>query len=153
MQAIYNSLPPSARGNGKLYVASPEEALKIALENSNHRGCNAVLEVVGNNPAISLAYKLVQPFGVISSVGVHQAPPLPFTGREMYNKNVSLEFGRCPVRAMFPLALEVLRARQDVFGSVGGETSLIERVVPMKEAKHWYEEFDKGRCGKVVFDP
>jgi threonine dehydrogenase-like Zn-dependent dehydrogenase len=110
-------------------------------------------QVVGNNSALTLAHALVQPFGVISSVGVHQAPPLPFTGRAMYDTNVTLEFGRCPVRALFPLALEVLRARQDVFGSVGVEAGLVERIVPIGEAARWYEEFDKGRCGKVLFDP
>jgi threonine dehydrogenase-like Zn-dependent dehydrogenase len=153
MLAIYNALPAGARGNGALLVSSPDDARGFINNFTSGRGCNAVLEVVGNNSALSLAYNLVQPFGLISSVGVHQAPPLPFTGREMYNKNVSLEFGRCPVRALFPLALEILRERQDVFGAVGTEASLVERVVPMSEAKHWYEEFDKGRCGKVVFDP
>ena len=95
----------------------------------------------------------MRPFGIISSVGVHQEPPLPFTGREMYDKNVSFDFGRCPVRAMLPIASRILVKRQDVFGGVGEETSLIEKIVGFDEAVETYELFDKGKVGKTLFDP
>lgn len=71
----------------------------------------------------------------------------------MYDKNVSLDFGRCPVRAMFPMALELLVKRQDVFGGIGGEGDLVERVVALGEAAEMYDMFDKGAVGKVLFDP
>lgn len=110
-------------------------------------------QVVGNNSALTLAYDIVQPFGVISSVGVHQEPPLPFNGRSVYDKNVSFDFGRCPVRAMFPIALEILLKRQDVFGGIGEEASLIDRVFSLNDAPDVYKQFDKGTCGKVLFNP
>lgn len=50
-------------------------------------------------------------FGAIISVGVHGESPLPFNGRQAYNKNVSLDFGRCPARAMFPPAFDLLGER------------------------------------------
>jgi hypothetical protein len=53
---------------------------------------------------------------------------------------------------MFPLALEVLLKRQDVFGGNG----FVERVVGMGDeqvVRQNYEDFDKGVCGKVLFDP
>jgi hypothetical protein len=73
----------------------------------------------------------------------------------MYNKNVSLIFGRCPVRAIFPFALELLLKRQDVFAGVGEETGLVDKVVGMDEAtaKDSYHKFEKGLCGKVLFEP
>ena len=108
---------------------------------------------MGNNSALTLAYDLIRPFGVISSVGVHQAQPIPYTGTQVYDKNVSFDFGRCPVRAMLPIAAKLLLKRQDVFGGVGEEASLIDRIVGFEEAVESYEEFDKGRCGKVLFDP
>jgi hypothetical protein len=43
---------------------------------------------------------------------------IPISGAEAYNKNLKLQFGRCPVRAMFPLALEVLKKRCHLFGFV-----------------------------------
>lgn len=108
---------------------------------------------MGNSSALKLAFDLVRPFGSISSVGVHQDPPLPFIGRDVYNKNVSFDFGRCPVRAMFPIAARILLNHQVVFGGIGEKTSLIEKVVGFDDAVQSYEEFDKGLCGKVLFDP
>lgn len=125
---------------------------------------------MGNTDALTLAYDLARAFGVIVSVGVHGEPPLPLTGRQCYSKNISLDFGRCPVRAMLPLAFDLLGAsrsrmvlsfyptsptvkRQDVFGGVGEAASLIDRVVKFTEAVDSYEQFDKGKVGKVIFDP
>ena len=108
---------------------------------------------MGNNSALELAYSIVRPFGIISSVGVHQEPPMPFIGRQMYDKNVSFDFGRCPVRAMMPLASRILFKRQDVFGGVGERASLIEKIVRLDDAPEVYELFDKGRTGKILFDP
>ncbi|KAI6130046.1 chaperonin 10-like protein, partial [Pisolithus croceorrhizus] len=138
---------------GCLEVAGIEDAKCVVSEWSNGIGCNAVLEVVGNNSALSLAYELVRPSGCITSVGAHSDSTVPFTGRELYDKNVSLDFGRCPVRAMFPMALDLLVRRQDIFGDVGGEVSLVDKVVGFSEAATMYQEFDKGKCGKVLFDP
>lgn len=73
----------------------------------------------------------------------------------LYNKNVSLIFGRCPVRTIFPRALDLLVRRQDVFGLVGDEAGLIEKIVGMSasEVKTAYENFDTGKSGKTLFDP
>ncbi|KAI0822870.1 chaperonin 10-like protein [Trametes gibbosa] len=153
LQAVYNAIEPSGKGNGRFAVASVEDGKKVVREWTDGAGCNAVLEVVGNNSALTLAYDIVRPFGIISSVGVHQEPPMPFTGRDVYNKNVSFDFGRCPVRAMFPIALEILLKRQDIFGGVGAESSLIDKVVGFGEAVEVYKLFDKGQCGKILFNP
>jgi len=150
---VYNALPPVARGVGEFVTASPDDATAIVGKWTNDVGCNGVLEIVGNNPALRLAYTLIRPFGVIISAGVHQSPPVPLTGRELYNKNVALEFGRCPVRNMFPMAVDLLRRRQDVFAGVGPGITLVDRVVPMESAAEAYRMFDKGECGKVIFDP
>ncbi|KAI0716081.1 chaperonin 10-like protein [Fomitopsis betulina] len=147
MDAVYARI---GQRSGALVVAAIDEAKELA---ALWTGCNAVLEIVGNNSALELAYALVRPFGVISSVGVHQEPPLPFTGRDVYNKNVSFDFGRCPVRAMFPLALQILAKRQDVFGGIGEVHSLIDKVVPLDQAAESYKLFDQGKCGKILFDP
>ena len=111
------------------------------------------IQVVGNNSALTLSYDIVRLFGVISSVGVHQGPPLPFTGRDVYNKNVSFEFGRCPVRAVLPISAAILLKRQDVFGGVGESASLIERILGFDDAPEIYKLFNEGGCGKILFDP
>ena len=108
---------------------------------------------MGNASAVELAFDLVRPFGVITSVGVHQDVPLPMSAQKLYAKNVSLDFGRCPVRSIFPLALDLLIRRQEVFGEVGTKTSLVDRIVGFDEAEKSYILFDNRDCGKVLFDP
>jgi len=142
--------------NGGVFkVAPPDEAKKIVVEWTNGIGCNTALEIVGHSDALHLAQDLIRPFGVITSVGVHQAVPIDIPGNLLYGKNTSLIFGRCPVRAMFPFALQLLLKRQDIFASIGEDTSLIDRVVGMDDAtvKDIYKKFEKGECGKVLFTP
>ncbi|KZP26293.1 hypothetical protein FIBSPDRAFT_351234 [Athelia psychrophila] len=153
MEVVYAAIDASGKGSGDFVTASPDEAKDIVKKWTNGVGCNTVLEVVGHVSALTLAYELVRSFGAITSVGVHGAPNLPFTGRQMYAKNVSLDFGRCPVRAMFPMALEILVKRQDVFGGVGTEVSLVDKVVGFSEAAESYRLFEKNLVGKVLFDP
>jgi len=151
MKAVYAAI--SDKGIGEFVVASVDESKEIVKKWTDGVGCNSVLEVVGHNSALTLAYDLVRSFGCITSVGVHGAPQMPFTGRQLYAKNVSFDFGRCPVRAMFPMALDLLVKRQDVFGGVGEKASLVDKVVGLADAPKSYEEFDKGMVGKVLFDP
>lgn len=40
-----------------------------------------------------------------------------------------------------------------MFGGVGGEVSLVEKVVGLEDAKESYEQFEKGACGKILFEP
>jgi len=54
---------------------------------------------------------------------------------------------------MFPFALDLLLRRQDIFGCVGKESSLVDKIVGFDEAVESYELFDKGKCGKILFDP
>jgi len=79
------------------------------------RGADAVVEVVGLSPALRMGYELVRPWGVISSVGVHNGE-IPWTGSEAYGKNVRVQMGRCPVRSMFEEALDSLKRHQDKLG-------------------------------------
>lgn len=153
MKAVYNTIDTTGKGTGEFTVLSIDEAKIRVQEWTNGVGATAVLEVVGNTNAMNLGYELVRAFGVIVSVGVHGAPLLPVTGRQLYNKNVSLDFGRCPARAMFPLAFDLLVKRQDVFGKVGETASLIDRIVEFSQAAESYRAFDKGEIGKVIFDP
>ncbi|TEB22711.1 alcohol dehydrogenase [Coprinellus micaceus] len=153
MKAVYDAIDVSGKAGGTFEVLAIDEAKARANEVTKGVGCTAVLEVVGNSSALDFSYTLVRAFGVIVSVGVHGEPPLPFNGRQAYNKNVSLDFGRCPARAMFPPAFDLLVKRQDIFGQVGEPASLIDRIVDFDQAVESYSSFDKGEIGKVIFDP
>ena len=172
MATVFNTVASHeafVRGNVNFAVADIEEA-KDMVKAWGRGGCHAVLEactpcpplsqysthprpqVVGNPSALTLGLALLAPTGVLSSCGVQQAPPLPFTGREMYNTNATLEFGRCSVRALLPAAARLLLARADVLGA-RGKGAVIERIIPLRDAPTAYARFETGEWGKVVFDP
>lgn len=81
------------------------ETNRVALEErvkhlTEGRGADAVIEVVGSSPALRLAYDLLRPAGIISSVGVHNGA-MPWTAQEAYAKNLRVLMGRCPARSRF----------------------------------------------------
>jgi threonine dehydrogenase-like Zn-dependent dehydrogenase len=55
------------------FAKDPEHMKKRVLETTNGRGADAAVEVVGLSPALRTAFDLLRPFGVISSIGVHNA--------------------------------------------------------------------------------
>ena len=47
-----------------------ENRIKVVTDG---RGADVVIEVVGLSPALRTAFDLVRPWGIISSIGVHNA--------------------------------------------------------------------------------
>lgn len=62
------------------------------------RGADIAIEVVGHSSALRMGFELLRPWGVISSIGVHNGE-IPWTGNEAYGKNLRIQMGRCPVRS------------------------------------------------------
>lgn len=113
------------------FLTDKEGLYKRVMDLTDGRGADLVIEVVGLSPALRMAFELLRPFGVISSVGVHNAEvgdlmrckqhrltnlQIPWTGNEAYGKNLTLQMGRCPVRSVFPEVLEVLKRKQHLLG-------------------------------------
>lgn len=84
-------------------------------ELTDGRGADVVVEVVGLSPALKMGFELLRPWGIISSVGVHNGE-IPWDGNQAYGKNLRIQMGRCPVRSVFPQALEKLKAHQGKLG-------------------------------------
>lgn len=74
----------------------------------NGRGPDVVLEAVGSEAAVRLAYQLVRAGGSIGAVGVHHEATFPFSPGQAYDKNLTFRIGRCPARhymeQLLPLA-------------------------------------------------
>jgi threonine dehydrogenase-like Zn-dependent dehydrogenase len=106
--------------------------------------------VVGHPSSVSLAERLSRPFGVISSVGVHTSPNFAIHPPTLYDKNLSLTFGRCPVRALLSASQAILSRRAAAF------EGFVESVVGLEDegiVKEVYTRFDRGECGKICFKP
>jgi len=118
---------------------------KRVKELTDGRGADVILEVVGLSPALKMGYELMRPWGVISSVGVHNAE-IPWTARQGYDKNLRVQMGRCPVRSIFPQALEMLKKKQHLLGF------MYDHIMPLSDAVEGYDMFDKMKVQKVVFE-
>ncbi|KAK4053941.1 hypothetical protein OIO90_003778 [Microbotryomycetes sp. JL221] len=125
-----------------------DEAVKTE---TNGRGFDAVLEVVGNARALDVAMTHVRTFGAVASCGVHAGASHDgeptITRQALYNKNLSIQFGRCPVRSVFDDALACLRQHDKLF------SSFVQHTVPLARGPEFYAEFEAQRILKTIFTP
>jgi threonine dehydrogenase-like Zn-dependent dehydrogenase len=128
-------------------AASPSEAIEIGREATAGRGVDAVVEAVGSPAATRIAFDLVRVGGTIAAVGVHHEPALAIAPGALYDKNLTYRAGRCPARALLPLALELVASGRVPLGE------LISHRLPLAEAPSAYAAFDRRDPGwtKVVF--
>ena len=124
-------------------TGDPGSAIKAATEG---RGADIVLEVVGSLDAMRLCVDLARPFGYISSVGV-LTETIALEGPVLYGKNLTVAWGRCPVRGIFEEALETLIQVQDKVAF------LCERTMSLEEATEAYELFNSRKVHKVLLKP
>jgi len=144
------------------FVKDEEGMEKRIKEVIDGKGADVVIEVVGLSPALKTAFDLIRPWGITSSIGVHNGEVLmepsfidsvctddiwiPWSGNEAYGKNLRIQMGRCPVRSIFPEALKLLEENQDLLDFVFG------KIMPLSDAVEGYEIFDKMIAQKVVFE-
>ncbi|KAJ9495945.1 hypothetical protein H2202_008467 [Exophiala xenobiotica] len=126
------------------------DVVKEIMGLTQGNGAHAVIEVVGLSPALKTAYDVVCPGGKISSVGVHNGE-LPFTAADCYNKNVHIQFGRCPARYVFNEALKALIRNKGIIEKM----EFIDLVLPGldESAVDAVRRFERAEYNKVVFKP
>ncbi|HLG41354.1 MAG TPA: alcohol dehydrogenase family protein [Chitinophagaceae bacterium] len=116
------------------------------LNNTNGRGADAVMEVVGSSETLKLAIELIRPGGTISSVGVHTTPHFSFSPGEAYDKNITYKSGRCPARYYAEKLLnEEVPQRYAI-------EDIITHQFSLQEGAKAYDVFDKklDNCIKAV---
>ena len=128
---------------------SPDKASDQIMQLTDGRGADCVCEVVGNSSAQRLAYEILRPGGVISTVGVHTAENFAFSPANAYDKNVTYRVGRCPARHYMNKILPLLAERQLNL------TDLITHKMPLSEGAEAYKIFSERRAGygKILLQP
>lgn len=111
---------------------------------SQGRGADVVMEIVGHADAFMLAFDMIRPWGQISSIGVH-TEQIPLNGQLCYGKNVTISFGRCPVRSVFDEALAELQKLHSKLAFLAGV------VLSIEDAPQAYKDFDARKIHKAVF--
>ncbi|KAH6683420.1 chaperonin 10-like protein [Halenospora varia] len=129
---------------GAIPIALSGDPISKIKAASSGRGADVVMEVVGHADALELAFELIRPFGKISSVGVHNEQ-ISFPGFALYSKNVTMAFGRCPVRSLFDEALAVYEVL------VGKLRFLCEVKMPLEQAPEAFKLFEKQKMHKILF--
>jgi len=133
-----------AKKLGAIPILLSDNPVEKVKEASSGRGADVVMEVVGHADALELAFDLIRPFGKISSVGVHNEQ-ISFPGFALYSKNVTMAFGRCPVRSLFDEAVAVLAKLKDELGF------LCQIKMPLEEAPEAFKLFEKQKVHKILF--
>lgn len=131
---------------GAIPLKPDADPAKVIKEATDGRGADVVMEIVGHADALQLAFQLIRPFGKISSIGVH-TEEIPFKGFELYGKNVTMAFGRCPVRSLFEEALVVLEAVQDQIKFLCG------RKMKLEDAPEAYRLFEQRKVSHAKTRP
>jgi len=116
----------------------------IKSQTIDQRGADAIFEVVGNAAALRLGFDSVRSAGFISSIGYHHEP-LPMDGLECYLKNISLQFGRCPVRSIFHESFKVFEKVANKFDD------FIDLKMPLSKVGEAYEIFNEHGARKIAF--
>lgn len=139
-----------AQGYGAMPLSPESPGFREAiLEATGGRGADAVLDAVGNEAAARLAFELVRPGGVISTVGVSVAARFSFSPPEAYNKNLTYRVGRCPARRYMEKLIPLVRSRKYDL------TPMLSHRLPLSEGARGYRIFaeKKERCTKVLLLP
>jgi threonine dehydrogenase-like Zn-dependent dehydrogenase len=142
---------PERLSIAKKFGATPLNASTIDIKeeifrNSNGRGGDSVMEVVGSDSSLKLAIDLIRPGGTISSVGVHTAKNFSFSPGKAYDKNLTYKSGRCPARFYSEKLL-----REEVPQRYAIE-DIITHQFPLSNGPWAYEVFDQklDNCIKAV---
>lgn len=137
------------------------------FENKKVNGVDCAIEVVGLIPAFKTALDIVATGGKISPIdmdppgrriflsltweaGVHGGDT-PFRAADCYKKNVSIQFGRCPVHAVFDEAVASLCDNREILEKM----NFIDLILPSldKSFSDALRRFNAAETNKVVFKP
>ncbi len=136
-----------AEALGAIAMDANETSLAPVLEQTQGRGVDAVMELVGIPAAQELAFKLVRPGGTMSVIGCHCTPHFAFSPVDAYDKNLTYRTGRCPARYYIDKLTERVAS---------GEFDIDRFVTHHFQAKDCVEAYDvfanrKDGCLKAVF--
>ncbi|MEQ1827930.1 MAG: alcohol dehydrogenase catalytic domain-containing protein [Pirellula sp.] len=126
----------------------PEEAIHWVQRNTDGRGADSILELVGLPDAQKLAFAMMRPGGTMSVIGCHSSSSFGFTPSDAYNKNMTYRTGRCPARHyMSKLSDRIAESPWPI-------DQLITHRFQPNDCKRAYEIFShqKDGCIKAVFE-
>lgn len=139
-----------ARSYGAVPIdSSTEDVRQRVFEATDGQGAHAVIEAVGSQETVHLAFELVRTGGTVSVVGVLIQQDFAFHMGTTFMKDLTFRIGLVNVPRFIPTLLPLIRSgRLD-------PTALISHRLPLAEGERAYELFDKREdgCLKVALQP
>jgi threonine dehydrogenase-like Zn-dependent dehydrogenase len=108
-------------------------------------GADAVLECVGTDDSMRMAFQAARPGAMVGFVGVPHGVKLPV--ERMFGKNVGLAGGVAPVRRYLPELLDLVTSGTVDPGIV------FDAVMPLADVAEGYRAMDERRAVKVLLQP
>lgn len=132
---------------GATALTDAGQATSAIRDQTDGRGADGVMEVVGLPQAQQLAYDLIRPGGTMAVIGCHCTPGFAFSPADAYNKNITYRTGRCPARSYMP------RIAADLAGHPIDLSWCVTHRFTIDQARQAYDVFAnrKNGCVKAVF--
>lgn len=92
---------------GVIVIRLNYDSVFIITAATDGRGADVVMQNVGHADALLLSLDLIRPRGQINFLGVH-TEKLELNGLNLYDKIVTMAFGRCSARLIFEAVLDLL---------------------------------------------
>lgn len=133
-------------------ACAPEDLPGIVAEMTGGTGVAAVVDAAGTATSFATAVELVRPGGTVQVVAVPTTTDLPLAPTAAYDRNLTVRFGRAPVRSLLP---DVLAAVADGRLRVPTDHIVTEPPLSLAEGPAAYERAaaPTDGVGKLTFDP
>ncbi|NND98441.1 MAG: alcohol dehydrogenase catalytic domain-containing protein [Pirellulaceae bacterium] len=137
-----------AQQMGAETFSNGDDAVEAVMQQTDGRGADGVMELVGLPDAQTLAIRLVRPGGVLSVIGCHCTPNFSFSPATAYDKNLTYRTGRCPARHYMSRLQESLLAHpMDLSWCVTHRYAIGDAIEAYDTFAH-----QKDNCVKAVID-
>ena len=135
----------TAFGATHLVAERGAEGAKRIKEITGGVGADAVLECVGTDESMRMAFQVARPGATVGFVGVPHGVTLPVD--RMFARNVGLAGGMAPVRRYLPELLDLVTS-----GTVNPGL-VFDSVLPLADVAEGYRAMDERRAIKVLLEP
>lgn len=131
---------------------APEELAALAAEVTDGQGVAAVVDAAGTQASFATATRFVHAGGTVQVVAVPTRASLDLSPVEAYDRNLTVRFGRAPVRSLLPVVLDAI---DDGRLHVPTDEILTGPPLPLAAGPIAYERADEpdDGVGKLTFDP
>lgn len=133
-------------------ACQPDELAEVVAGATDGVGVAAVVDAVGTPATFATAAHLVRPGGTVQVVAVPADADLRLTPVEAYDRNLTLRFGRAPVRSLLPTVLDAVA---DGRLRLPSDHVVTGRPLPLAAGPEAYAQAadPTDRTGKLTFDP